>query len=148
VAPAPARREEAPRRHQGAARRRPRRRLAHGPMTLGLAGLRGRLAVLTTIQAMGDPTRLAILHLVRGRELAAGDIAARFAVTRPAISQHLRILRTAGLLTERRVGTRRLYAFRPEGLGELRDFIDDFWDVRLRQLKHAAETIERERKRK
>ena len=69
-------------------------------------------------------------------------------MTRPAISQHLRILRAAGLLTERRAGTRRLYAFRPEGLGELRGFIDDFWDVRLRRLKHAAETIERERKRK
>jgi DNA-binding transcriptional ArsR family regulator len=104
------------------------------------------MTVLATIQAMGDPTRFAILHLVRRRELAAGDIARKFDVTRPAISQHLRILRGAGLLTERRDGTRRLYAFRPEGLGELRSFIDDFWDVRLRRLKHAAEAFERRRK--
>jgi DNA-binding transcriptional ArsR family regulator len=104
------------------------------------------MTVLATIQAMGDPTRFAILRLVRERELAAGDIARKFAMTRPAVSQHLRILREAGLLVERRAGTRRLYALRPEGLDQLRSFIDEFWDVRLRRLKRAAEAIERRRK--
>lgn len=104
------------------------------------------MTVLATIQAMGDPTRFEILHLVRGRELAAGDIARKFDVTRPAISQHVRILRSAGLLTERREGTKRLYALRPEGLDDLRDFIESFWDVRLLRLKRAAEAAERRRK--
>jgi DNA-binding transcriptional ArsR family regulator len=103
--------------------------------------------VLATIQAMGDPIRFEILHLVRNRELAAGDIARRFDVTRPAVSQHLRILRAAGLLTERRIGTRRLYALRPEGLDGLRGFIESFWDVRLLRLKRAAEAAESRRKR-
>jgi DNA-binding transcriptional ArsR family regulator len=104
------------------------------------------MTVLATIQAMSDPTRFAILHLVRHRELAAGEIALKFAVTRPAVSQHLRILRRAGLVTERRAGTRRLYAFRPEGLRELRSFVESFWDVRLLRLKHAAEAVERRKK--
>jgi DNA-binding transcriptional ArsR family regulator len=104
------------------------------------------MAVLATIQAMSDPTRFAILHLVRRRELAAGEIARKFDVTRPAVSQHLRILRRAGLVTERRVGTRRFYAFRPEGLGELRSFVESFWDLRLLRLKRAAEAVERRRK--
>src|SRR5262245_11846442 len=102
-----------------------------------------RMAVLATIQAMGDPTRFAILQLVRTRELAAGEIAGRFDVTRPAVSQHLRILRGAGLLHERRVGTKRLYTLRPEGLDELRSFVESFWDLRLLRLKRAAERIER-----
>jgi len=104
------------------------------------------MTVLATIQAMGDPTRFAILHLVRTRELAAGEIARKFDVTRPAISQHLRILRRAGLLTERREGTKRLYSLRPEGLDQLRSFIEEFWDVRLLRLKRAAEAAERRRK--
>jgi len=104
------------------------------------------MTVLATIQAMGDPTRFAILHLVRTRELAAGEIARKFDVTRPAISQHLRILRRAGLLTERREGTKRLYSLRPEGVDQLRSFIEEFWDVRLLRLKRAAEAAERRRK--
>jgi len=102
--------------------------------------------VLAMMQAIGDPTRMQILRLVRGRELAAGDIARRFAVTRPAISQHLRILREAGLLSERRVGRKRLYDLRPEALHELRDFIDGFWEPRLRRLKRAAEAMQRSKK--
>ncbi|HYW59297.1 MAG TPA: metalloregulator ArsR/SmtB family transcription factor [Xanthobacteraceae bacterium] len=104
------------------------------------------MTILATIQAMGDPTRFAILHLVRTRERAAGEIARKFDVTRPAISQHLRILRRAGLLTERREGTKRLYSLRPEGLDQLRSFIEEFWDVRLLRLKRAAEAAERRRK--
>ena len=69
-----------------------------------------------TIQAMAEPTRLAILKMVRRREMPAGEIARKFkGITRPAVSQHLRVLKDAGLVTERRDGTRRLYSLRPEG---------------------------------
>jgi DNA-binding transcriptional ArsR family regulator len=99
--------------------------------------------VQTAINAISEPRRRQILALVRDRELAAGQIAARFEVTRPAISQHLTVLRKAGLVSERREGTRRLYRARPEGLAELRSFLDGFWDDRLEQLKLAAEQEER-----
>jgi DNA-binding transcriptional ArsR family regulator len=95
------------------------------------------------IQAIGDSRRREILELVRDRELAAGEIAARFDVTRPAISQHLTVLKNAGLLDERRDGTRRLYRARPEGLAELRSFLEEFWDDRLERLKTAAEEEQR-----
>jgi DNA-binding transcriptional ArsR family regulator len=93
--------------------------------------------------AIAAPRRRAILTLVRGKELSAGEIAAHFDVTRPAISQHLRVLKDADLLSERRDGTRRLYRARPEGLAELRAFLDDFWD--LGRLKAVAEVEERRR---
>ena len=76
-------------------------------------------------------------------ELPAGEIASHFAVTRPAISQHLRILKLAGLVTERREGTKRLYRARLEGLEELRDFLNGFWEGRLQLLASAAESQER-----
>lgn len=77
-------------------------------------------------------------------ELPAGAIAAHFGdVTRPAVSQHLRTLREAGLVAERREGTRRLYRARPEGLAELREFLDGFWDERLGVLRREAELEER-----
>lgn len=104
------------------------------------------MMILTTIQAMGDPTRFEILRLVRHREMAAGAIAQRFDTTRPAVSQHLRILHRAGLLNERRSGTKRFYAVRPEGFEPLRAFLEGFWDSRLRRLKQAAEAAERKRK--
>jgi DNA-binding transcriptional ArsR family regulator len=95
------------------------------------------------VQAISEPRRREILRLVRDRELAAGEIAARFEVTRPAISQHLTVLRNAGLVSERREGTRRLYRARPEGLDELRSFLDGFWEGHLERLKIAAEQEER-----
>jgi DNA-binding transcriptional ArsR family regulator len=95
------------------------------------------------LKAIAEPRRREILRLVWGRELAAGDIAAHFDVTRPAISQHLRVLATAGLVSERRAGTRRLYAARPESLKELREFLETFWDDRLARLKAIAEAEER-----
>jgi DNA-binding transcriptional ArsR family regulator len=98
----------------------------------------------TVVQAIGEPRRREILELVQDRELSAGEIAAQFDVTRPAISQHLTVLKNAGLVTERREGTRRLYRVRPEGLTELRSFLDGFWGGRLERLKLAAE---REQKR-
>lgn len=96
------------------------------------------------LDAVAEPRRREILQLVRLQELPAGEIAARFAdVSRPAISQHLRVLKDAGLVDERRDGTRRLYRTRPEGFGELRSFFQQFWDDRLDGLKVAAERAAR-----
>lgn len=98
------------------------------------------------LRAIAEPRRRKILELVSSDELSAGEIAARFDVTRPAISQHLTVLKGAGLLSERREGTRRLYRAQPEGLAELRGFLDGFWTARLDQLKAAAEDAERGRR--
>src|ERR1700745_4489394 len=100
----------------------------------------------TAIQALAEPRRREILALVRERELTAGEIAAGFDVTRPAISQHLGVLKEAGLVTERREGTRRFYRARPEGLKELREFLEGFWAFSLQQLKHEAEKEERKKR--
>ena len=81
--------------------------------------------------------------LVRDGELSAGEIASHFEISRPAVSQHLTVLREAGLVDERRNGTRRLYRARPEGLGELKQFLEGFWDERLEALKREAEREER-----
>jgi DNA-binding transcriptional ArsR family regulator len=98
------------------------------------------------LDAVVEPRRRDILRLVSRTELPAGAIAARFGdVSRPAISQHLRVLLDAGLLVERREGTRRLYHTRPEGLGELRAFLDEFWDARLEALRNEAEREQRSR---
>jgi DNA-binding transcriptional ArsR family regulator len=99
------------------------------------------------IEAISEPRRREILRLVRDRELPAGAIASHFGdVSRPAISQHLRVLRKAALLSERRDGTRRLYRARPEGLGDLRDFLELFWDERLEALRQEAEKEERRKR--
>ena len=97
----------------------------------------------TALKAIAAPRRRRILVLVRDRELSAGEIAAHFDVSRPAVSQHLTVLREAGLVEERRNGTRRLYRARPEGLAELKAFLDGFWDERLQALKREAEREER-----
>jgi DNA-binding transcriptional ArsR family regulator len=81
-----------------------------------------------SLHALVEPHRRQILALVRDREMTAGEIATHFDITRPAISQHLRVLKDAGLLAERRAGTRRLYRVRPEGLTELRAWLEDLWD--------------------
>ena len=96
-----------------------------------------------TLKAIAAPHRLRILRLVRDEELSAGEIAAHFDVTRPAVSQHLTVLKEAGLVNERRNGTRRLYRARPEGLVELRTFLDELWGERLDALKREAEREER-----
>ena len=95
------------------------------------------------LQAIAEPRRREILMLIRAEELAAGEIAAHFDVTRPAISQHLQVLTAAGLVSMRKQGTRRLYQARPEGLADLRAFLETFWDDRLLRLKQAAEAEER-----
>jgi DNA-binding transcriptional ArsR family regulator len=92
------------------------------------------------LKALAEPRRVAILTLVRSqRELRAGVIARHFRSTRPGISQHLRVLTNAGLLSERRQGTRRLYSLRKEGFGELRAFLDSFWEESLSRLKREVE---------
>ena len=95
------------------------------------------------LRAIAEPRRREILRLVQLVELPAGEIASHFDVTRPAISQHLNVLKSARLITERRQGTRRLYRARPEGLAELKSFLEQFWDEGLRLLKQAAEAEER-----
>jgi DNA-binding transcriptional ArsR family regulator len=95
------------------------------------------------LKAIAAPRRRQILTLVRDGELTAGAIASHFDVTRPAISQHLNVLKEAGLVSERRNGTRRLYRARPEGLVDLKEFLETFWDVRLDALKREAEKEER-----
>jgi DNA-binding transcriptional ArsR family regulator len=95
------------------------------------------------LRAIAGPRRRQILTLVRDAELSAGEIAAQFDVTRPAVSQDLTLLKEAGLVTERRNGTRRLYRVRPEGLAPLKSFLDEFWDDRLEALKRESEREER-----
>ena len=101
--------------------------------------------VQATIDAIAEPRRREILRLVRDEEMAAGRIAAHFDVTRQAVSQHLRVLYDAGLVSERRDGTRRIYRARPEGLSELRAFLDEFWTERLEVLKREVEAEHRRR---
>ena len=97
------------------------------------------------LKAIAAPRRRQILTLVRDEELSAGEIASHFDVTRPAVSQHLNVLKEAGLVSERRNGTRRLYRARPEGLADLKVFLEDFWNVRLDALKREAEKEERKK---
>jgi DNA-binding transcriptional ArsR family regulator len=91
------------------------------------------------LRALAEPRRRAILRLVAHDELAAGEIAAAFEVTRTAVSQHLTVLRNAGLIAERKVGTRRLYRARPEGLDGLRRFLDDMWASSLDVARRIVE---------
>jgi DNA-binding transcriptional ArsR family regulator len=92
-----------------------------------------------TLKALAEPRRREILRLVAQDELAAGEIAEAFEVSRTAVSQHLTVLKNAGLLDERRAGTRRLYRARPEGLAELRHFLDDMWASSLDMARRLAE---------
>ena len=98
------------------------------------------------IRAIAEPRRRRILELVRDGELTAGEIASAFDVTRPAVSQHLTVLKHAGLLEERREGTKRLYRARVEGLADVRAFVEAFWDGRLERLRLAAELEEGRRR--
>jgi DNA-binding transcriptional ArsR family regulator len=95
------------------------------------------------LKAIAAPRRRQILTLVRDGELSSGEIAAHFDVSRPAVSQHLTVLKEAGLVSERRNGTRRLYRARPEGLTELKAFLEGFWDEKLEALKREAEREEK-----
>ena len=89
--------------------------------------------------AIADPTRRRVLELVRDRELAAGEIAGEFEISRPAVSRHLRVLRNAGLVRERRAGRLRLYRADPAPLDELAAWLRAYWSGRLSALKALAE---------
>jgi DNA-binding transcriptional ArsR family regulator len=102
------------------------------------------MAYRTAMDALGDPTRRAIFEQLRRGPRAVGEIASELPVSRPAVSQHLRVLKDAGLVTERREGTRRLYRLDPDGLGELRDYFDGFWTEALAGFKAAAERERRD----
>jgi len=104
------------------------------------------MTIERSLQAIAEPRRREILQLILREERAVGDIADQFDVTRPAISQHLRVLKEAGLVTERREGTRRYYRALPEGLAELRAYLVCSWDQRLEALKDAAEAEEERRR--
>ena len=91
------------------------------------------------MDALGDPTRRRIFERLRGGPLAVGELAAELPVSRPAVSQHLRVLREAGLVADRKEGTRRLYELAPEGLAELHDWVDTFWNEALARFKAEAE---------
>jgi DNA-binding transcriptional ArsR family regulator len=98
------------------------------------------------LQAIVEPRRREILRLIKDHEMTSGTIASHFEVTRPAVSQHLTVLRKAGLVTERREGTKRIYRARLEGFAGLRAFLEEFWDERLDALRLEAEADERRRR--
>ncbi len=98
------------------------------------------------LRAIADPTRQEILRLVWDAECRAGEVAGHFALSRPAVSKHLRILREAGLVQERRLGTQRLYRARPEQLADVRGFLESFWDDGLAAVKRSAEADARRRR--
>ena len=98
------------------------------------------------LRALAEPRRQEILRLIGDREMASGEIAGYFKVSRPAISQHLQVLKSAGLVSERRAGTRHYYAARPEGLAELWQFIEQFWGSALDRLIVEAEADERRKR--
>jgi DNA-binding transcriptional ArsR family regulator len=96
----------------------------------------------TALDALGDPTRRRVLELLRGGPRAVGAIAAELPVSRPAVSQHLRVLKGAGLVTERREGTRHVYAIDPDGLASLRAYLETFWGEALTAFARTAERTE------
>jgi DNA-binding transcriptional ArsR family regulator len=95
------------------------------------------------VRALAEPNRRHILRLVRDDELTVGEIATHFPISRPAVSQHLRVLEDADLVSVRPAGNRRYYRARPEGLTELRGWLEQFWNTQLLDLKRAVEQEQR-----
>jgi DNA-binding transcriptional ArsR family regulator len=91
------------------------------------------------LDALGDPTRRLVFELLREGPRSVGELAAKVPVSRPAVSQHLRVLQDAGLVTHRREGTRNLYELEPAGVAELRAWVDDFWSDALDRFKARIE---------
>jgi DNA-binding transcriptional ArsR family regulator len=98
---------------------------------------------MEVFEAIAQPKRREILRLLAAKERSAGEVASKFAVTQPAISQHLKVLKDAGLINERRDGTRRLYSVRAEGLDDLHGFLADVLPGRLEELKRVVERDQR-----
>jgi DNA-binding transcriptional ArsR family regulator len=94
------------------------------------------------LRALADPTRRAIFERLREGPLAVKDIASGLPISRPAVSQHLSVLRRSGLVSERRQGTRRLYRIEPDGINALRVYVESFWTAALQQFAEAAATSE------
>lgn len=95
-----------------------------------------------TLDALGNPTRRAMLELLRESPRSVRELADAFPVSRPAISRHLRVLHDAGLVTAEASGTRRIYSVAPDGFQPVRDYCDRFWDVALRRFQMVAENLE------
>jgi DNA-binding transcriptional ArsR family regulator len=91
------------------------------------------------MSALGDPTRRAIFELLADGPQPVGELARQLPVTRPAVSQHLKVLKDAGLVVDRQHGTRRLYQLNPDGVGALRAYFDRFWNHALAAFKNAVE---------
>ena len=98
------------------------------------------MAYAIVLDALGDGTRRQVLEKLREGPRAVGEIAAELPVSRPAVSQHLRVLKDAGLVTERKDGTRRLYGVEPKAIADLRAYFDSFWEQALAGFKAAAES--------
>jgi DNA-binding transcriptional ArsR family regulator len=98
------------------------------------------MAYADAIQALGDPTRRTVFELLREGPRSVGDLARGLPVSRPAVSQHLRVLKQAGLVRERREGTRNYYSVNGDGLADLREYFEGFWDEALTAFKAAAES--------
>lgn len=102
------------------------------------------MTYIKALDVLADPTRRAVLEQLRGGPRAVGEIAAKLPVSRPAVSQHLKTLKEAGLVRDEARGTARIYRIHAEGLRELRDWLDGFWDDALASFKaHAEENDER-----
>ena len=97
------------------------------------------------VQVLGDPTRMAIFERLARGPLSVGEIAKGLPVTRPAVSQHLKVLKDAGLVTDERAANRRLYQIDPAGVAGVRDYFDQFWQESLHAFKQAAEKSNREK---
>jgi DNA-binding transcriptional ArsR family regulator len=97
------------------------------------------MAYVHPMDALGDPTRRAIFERLRSGPLPVVELARGLPVSRPAVSQHLRVLKEAGLVRDQAVGTRRIYEVDPEGLGQVRTWFDNFWTDALAAFKRAAE---------
>lgn len=97
------------------------------------------------VTALGDPTRRAVFELLADGPRAVGELAGRLPVTRPAVSQHLKVLKEAGLVIDRPDGTRRLYELNPDGIGAVRAYFDRFWNQALISFKQRVEQHQEER---
>jgi DNA-binding transcriptional ArsR family regulator len=97
------------------------------------------------LAALGDPMRARIVEMLAAEPMAVGALAARLPVTRPAVSQHLKVLKNARLVRDHAEGTRRIYAIDPAGLGQIRAWLDQFWDKALAQYAEAAEREEKDK---
>jgi DNA-binding transcriptional ArsR family regulator len=100
------------------------------------------------LSALGDPTRRAIFEQLGEKPAAVVDLAALVPVSRPAVSQHLKVLKEAGLVSDVQLGTRRIYSVDPEGIAPLRDYLDRFWPTALHAFKKRVEEVQEQEEKK